>query len=575
MPFAAKKIKPDGVLYWTDDKPPLSLALMLAVQQIAFLGAIMTLPVVLGRAAGLDAPAAAALVQLTMIGAGLGVILQALNRFGIGIGLFAPMHTSSAAFPAALAAVQTGGLALAFGMMSVAGAVQVAFSRAFPQLRAFFPVEIAGLTVFMLGTGLGLVGLEAFMGVGTPFQGDSNLLIVGFVTLTIIVALNVWGKGHFHAFSVFIGLIPGQALAYAFALVPLDAVESIRQAQLFAVPQLGQFGWSVDWQLIPDFVIVGLALSFNSFGVLTIAQRANDAHWKRPDTQGISRGILAEGITNITCSLINSVTQTASGGAVGLSQASGVTSRRVAYVLGALFALLAFFPPVALLWTALSPPVIGAVLMFVGSFIAIGGLKILTSRLLDNRKIIALGLAVIAGIGHDRLLADVGAHPGFLNAALGTSLSVTVTIAVLLNALMRLGSKKKLAHRLDLKDAWSEDLNRLIWHLGHTWNARAEVVARMEHATSELVETLRAHNLIMGELSVDIAVRFDEYQCQLKLTYRGEAFRLPDRRPDPEAIIDDPSAVRDLAGYLIKRLADRVQLRRHGDSVSVTLIFDD
>jgi xanthine permease XanP len=77
MVLTNQRIRPDGIKYWVNDKPPITLALMLAIQQIAFLGAIMTLPVVLGRAAGLDAAGEASLVQLTMITAGIGVVLQA------------------------------------------------------------------------------------------------------------------------------------------------------------------------------------------------------------------------------------------------------------------------------------------------------------------------------------------------------------------------------------------------------------------------------------------------------------------------------------------------------------------
>lgn len=575
MVMTAQHVRPDGIKYWINDKPPITLALMLAIQQIAFLGAIMTLPVVLGRAAGLDAAGEASLVQLTMITAGIGVVLQAWNRYGIGIGLFAPMHTSSAVFPAALAAVQVGGLGLAFGMMTVVGAVQMGISRIFPRIRAYFPVEIAGLTVFMLGSGLGLVGLKNFLGIDTAFQGNNDLFIVGFTTLAIIVGLNVWSKGHFHAFSVFIGLICGQVLAYFLDLVPHDPIDLIEHTGFFAVPSIGQFGWDFDWRLIPEFAIVGIALSFNSFGVLTIAQRANYADWKSPDVEGTSRGIMAEGVTNFLGSFVNSVTQTGSGGAVGLSQASGITSRYVAFVLGVLFIVLAFFPPIAMIWSVLSPAVIGAVLMFVGSFIAIGGLKILTSRLLDNRKTITLGFAVIAGVGADTLLVQVDSIPTFLDAAMATSLSVTVTVAVLLNALMRLGSKKKLSHRLELQENWSEELNRLIWHLGHSWGARPEVVAHLEHATNELIDTLNGHSLIEGKQHVDIAVRFDEYQCELKLSYQGQGFNLPDIRPSPESLIKNPQAVRDMAGYLIRCLADRVKLDVVVDTVNITLIFNE
>ena len=567
-----RAIKPDGIEYWVDDRPPWSLTLMLAFQQVAFLGSVMTLPVVLGRAAGLDLAAEASLVALTMIGAGLGVMLQALNRFGVGIGLFVPMHTSSAAFPTALMAVKTGGLGLAFGMMSVVGFVQICFSRVFPRMRAFFPVEIAGLMVFMLGLGLGLVGLENFLAIGTEFQDNPYTYLVGFSSLAIIIGLNIWGRGHWCSFSVFIGLLGGQLVANMFDLVPGETLAAIQSADYFSVPSIGQFGWSFDWRLIPDFIIVGLVLSLNSFGVLTIAQRANDSNWKRPDVQAISRGILAEGLINIICSFTNSVTQTSSGGAVGLSQASGVTSRVVAFVLGGLFVLLAFFPPVTLMWSALSPPAIGATLMFVASFIAIGGLKILTSRLLDNRKVVTLGLAIVAGLGHDTLLTKVDSIPSFLDAALSTSVSVTVLVAILLNALFRLGSQKKMTHTVMLDGDWGEDVNR---RLGHSWSARPEVVARLEQATNELIDTIYGHKLICGEPLVRISVSFDEYQCQLTLEYQGEGFNLPEQRPDPEELLKNPDAVYDLAGYLVRRLADSVKLECSQKDVRVILVFHE
>lgn len=362
-----RAIRPDGIDYWVDERPPPSLILMVALQQVAFLGAIMTLPVVLARQAGLDMAGAAGLVALTMVGAGIGVILQALNRGGIGIGLFSPLHTSSVAFPAALAAVQMGGLGLAFGMMTVAAVMQMALARFLPRLRALFPVEIAGLIVLILGIGLGLVGLRNFLALDTPQAGDHRILQVGFLTLATIILFNIWGKGRLRAFSVFTGLVVGQALAYWQGLVDAERLGVITQAPLFAVPPIGQFGWAFDWALLPEFLLVGLALSFNCIGVLTIAQRANDAGWKRPDLAGISRGLMAEGLTNVACSLINGVTQTASGGSIGLSLATGVTSRIVGFALGGIFIGLAFFPPIASLWTLLAPPVIGAVLMFIAS----------------------------------------------------------------------------------------------------------------------------------------------------------------------------------------------------------------
>ena len=76
-------IKPDSIEYWVHDRPPFSLSLLMVIQQIAFLGSMMTLPVVIGRAAGLDLAGEANLVALTMLGSGVGVMLQALNRSGV------------------------------------------------------------------------------------------------------------------------------------------------------------------------------------------------------------------------------------------------------------------------------------------------------------------------------------------------------------------------------------------------------------------------------------------------------------------------------------------------------------
>jgi len=579
MARARPPIRPDGVRYWIDERPPWSMSLLLAIQQIAFLGSVMTLPVVLGRAAGLDASAEANLIALTMLAAGVGVMLQALDRYGIGAGLFAPMHTSGAAFPASLAAVQVGGLGLAFGMMSVIGLVQLLVGRLLPGLRALFPVEIAGLTVFILGISLGLVGLESILGTDVSTQGRRasapETYLVGLVTLAVIIGLNAWTKGLGRAFSVFVGLLVGQSLALALDLVPSADLHAIADAAIFAPPQLGQFGWSFDWTLLPDFVIVGLALSFNCFGVLTIAQRANDAGWRSPDIQSVSRGLVAEGLTNVLASVINAVTQTSSGGAVGLSQASGITSRVVAFVLGGLFILLAFFPPITQLWSALAAPVIGAVLMFIGAFVALTGLKILTSRLLDNRKIITLGIALIVGLGQDSLLAGLQAIPSELDSVFATSLSVTVVTAVLLNLLFRIGSKQRLAHEIAITEDWQQHLNQLVWHLGRQWGARPEVVSRLEHASTELIELLLAQGLIASDARIDIATQFDEYHCQLTLNYRGEAVQLSSERPDPETLLERPDAVHQLAGYLIQRLADSVHVVRHDEQVNIQLQFQD
>lgn len=73
------------------------------------------------------------------------------------------------------------------------------------------------------------------------------------------------------ALSVCAGLALGQGLAYLLGILPVDPVKVVSSVSVFAVPVVVKYGWSLDWSLLPDFIIVGIALSFNCFGVMTIA----------------------------------------------------------------------------------------------------------------------------------------------------------------------------------------------------------------------------------------------------------------------------------------------------------------
>ncbi len=571
-----RPLRPDGITYWINERPPWGMTVMVALQQLAFLASIMTLPVLLARQAGLDAAGAAGLVALTMVAAGCGVILQALNRGGIGIGLFSPMHTSAIAFPASIAAVNMGGLDLAFGMMAIAAFVQIAASRLIIRLRPFFPVEIAGLIVLILGLGLGLIGMRAFLALDTPLQGEPRTLLTGLLTLSVIVEVNVWGHGKARTFAVFAGLLVGQIFAVWQGVVNESLMNEISQVPVLALPPIARFGWSFNWEMLPHFVLLGLALSFNCFGVLTVAQRANDSSWKRPDMEGIKRGLLAEGITNALGSLINGVAQTASGGAIGLAQASGVTSRIVAYVLGGLFIALAFFPPFTSFWISLSMPVIGAVLIFVASFIIVGGIKIITSRLLDSRKSITIGLSLIAGMGHELLYIARDSDENIIFSPLSTTVAATLVVAIGLNTLFRLKIHKSVTRKIDMDNKWPQKINEILWHLGHQWGARVEVIRRLNHATYELLDAIQAYKL-MDSFSKELEFRavFDEYLCRIVVVYMGRPLIIPETRPDPHQVFNEVKGAQAMAGFLVDHLADDVRVETRNGECTVTLKFRD
>ncbi len=568
--------KPDNIKYWVYDKPPLPLAVLAAIQQISLLGTIMTLPLVLGRTLGLGIEEQIHLVTLTMISAGVGVILQTMNKRQVGIGLFVPMHTTSAAFPAMAIAAQMGGLGLAFGMLSVVGVVQIIVSRIITRLKELIPVEIAGLAVFVIGIEVGLLGLRSMLGIGTELENNPLNVAVGFSTLAFIVGLTIWAPSIFKTFAVILGLVLGQILAIWLGLVPYEDLAAIANSELFALPPIGDFGWSFNWRLIPDFAIVGIALSLNCFGIMTVAQKSYDASWKRPDIEGVKRGLVAEGITNVVCSLLNGTSQTSSGPAVGLALTSGIVSRIVAYILGGLFIVLAFFPPVPYIWNSLSTAVVGAILVFVGGFITITGLRILMLRLLDSRRTIAIGLAIIGGVGSG-LLARIAEEGAFYFALFSTPLALSLSIAIFLNAVFLINSRKKLTYEIPLGKDWHNQLDKMVWELGGAWGASPETVGRIIHSLNELIDVITGHDLINEDnRKVYLSARFYQSGCTVKINYSGMGFRIVNKPPTPEQMLEDPDSITDLAGYLVRRIADGIKINtsRNG-TTTVTLDFYD
>jgi hypothetical protein len=71
-----------------------------------------------------------------------------------------------------------------------------------------------------------------------------------------------------------------------------------------------------------------------------------------------------------------------------------------------------------------------------------------------------------------------------------------------------------------------------------------------------------------------LSVSFDEFTLIAEIAYDGEPMPLPELRPDRRAILDDPEGTRLLAGWMLRRDADRVQSRSDRSRQFLTFMFD-
>jgi NCS2 family nucleobase:cation symporter-2 len=78
-----------------------------------------------------------------------------------------------------------------------------------------------------------------------------------------------------------------------------------------------------------------------------------------------------------------------------------------------------------------------------------------------------------------------------------------------------------------------------------------------------------ATGLATGDISVDIA--FDEYNLDLDVSYAGQAIELVKTRPDRDTLLNDPTGIAKLSGWLLSQRAERVRVRTDGDRCHLLL----
>lgn len=562
--------KPGDLAFGVDDTPPRSVALGTALQHIGVFGFAVIFPLAVCQAAGASASTAADVISLGLIIAGAATILQALPRGGSGY--LAPTGFHGIYLGPSLLAASSGGLPLVFGMTVFAGAVEAVISRAWYRLRPFMPPELSGLVILLIGLSvvpLGLRDLVAPAG-GRP-AGTATWAVAG-LTLALMVGLNVWSRGYARMFCTLIGTLVGSAAAKLAGLWDAQAVAGVADRGLFEIPGMSHVGWSFEPALVAPFAIAAIAAAANTSANITVYQKLTDAEWVRPDLNSISRGTLADGAAAAASGLAGSFGVATLASSAGIVAATGVASRRIAYTLGALTVALAFFPPFTTAMIGTPAPVVSADILFAAVFILISGMQIITSRMLDARKSIVIGLALSAALAVQIFPAAVTAAPQWLQPLLGSPLVTGTFVAIGLNTLFRIGVRQTVRLTLDAQGDYRQAIDDFFTRHGKTWGARPEIARRAAFGATQLAEALYDAGLPEG--APELEASFDEYNLDVRVTYRGALLALPETRPTDAEIRDTDDGMQRLAGYLLRRNADRVHAAARDGRATVEFHFD-
>ncbi|MFH1640520.1 MAG: solute carrier family 23 protein [Candidatus Omnitrophota bacterium] len=436
--------KPSNLIYGLDDKPPLLVTIILGFQHIFTMSSTLMLPVIIVHEIGGSFLQTQSLVCFSMIAIGIGTVLQCLKRGPVGSGYLCPHLSSPSYLPVSIHAAWLGGLPLMHGMIMVSGVFEAVFSRIIHKLKRLFPTEVSGLVVLMVGVALIPIGASKFMGI--DFPGDPLMprhLLVASLTLVTMIGVNIWSRGKLRLYCVIIGLAVGYLLSFFCGVFSTTDWEHILKAPFFAIPGIGieKFKWSFSWSLLLPFIIVTLCGSLKSVGNITTCQKINDDKFKEPDMQNIGKGLLAEAIGIFSAGLLGGTATDTSSSNIGLSAATGATSRIIGICAGIIYISLAFLPKLTAFVSVMPSPVMGAILIFVTSFVVIAGLQIILTRPLTVRMAFVVGVSFIFGTSLEILPGLYNhVHP-WLRPLLSSSLTFATFLAIALNQIFNLGEK--------------------------------------------------------------------------------------------------------------------------------------
>ncbi|MFZ7273988.1 nucleobase:cation symporter-2 family protein [Avibacterium avium] len=424
----------NNLLYSVEDKPPFGLSLLLAAQHLlAALGGIIAVPLVIGNILKLPTEDTITLVNAALLISGVVTIIQCRGLGPIGIRLPSVMGTSFTFVAAALAiGFSEDGVAGILGASLVGSLVMIIGSFFMPYIRKLFPPVVTGTVVMMIGLSLIPVAVDWFAGGqrnDPNYATPENLMMASFV-LVIVVILVQWGKGIFSAAAIVIGMMTGYVVALALGWVNFDGV---KQAQIFAVPQPLHFGLS-----FPIAGIIGMSIAY----LVTIVESSGNflalGNATKTEITGkhLRGGVLCDGLGSALAAIMSTTPFSSFSQNIGVISLTGVASRYVVALTGALLVLAGLFPVFGALIVSIPLPVLGGAGLMMFAMIIAAGIQMLDSIERSKRNGLIIAISIGCGLAVTTRPELLEKLPHFFKEVLGSGITVGSLLALILNLIL-------------------------------------------------------------------------------------------------------------------------------------------
>lgn len=429
-----------GLIYGLNDRPPLRETIFAALQHLlAIFVAIVTPPLIIAGALGLDTETTSFLVSMSLMVSGVATFIQCKRLGSIGCGLLCIQGTSFSFIGPIISAGLAGGLPAIFGATVAGSVVEMFVSRVLKYARRIITPLVSGIVVTLIGMSLIKVGIVACGGgdMKAPNFGSFENVGIAALVLVLIIIFNRSNNRYLRMGSIVIGLAVGYALSWWLGMVDFGSVQSYGG---FNYPNPFKYGLKFDISSIIGLGLVYLITSIEAYGDITANSLISgepvegDTFMKRAEG-----GILADGFNSMLAGLaFSSFPNSIFAQNNGMIQLTGVASRYVGYFIAAMLVLLGIFPAVGIVFSLMPSPVLGGATLLMFGTVAAAGIRIIASQTINRKATLVMAISFSLGLSVEMVPEILSQLPETMRNIFSSGITTGGLAAIISNLVIRI-----------------------------------------------------------------------------------------------------------------------------------------
>lgn len=399
-------------------------------------GGIVAVPLIIGRAAGLNDGDIGLLIAACLFMGGLATLLQTVGIpfFGSQLPLVQDVSFAGVATMGAIVTAPTGGgINSVFGSVIVASLIGLAITPIFSKIIKYFPPVVTGTVITIIGVSLMPVAANWAMGGNSKAENYGSLPNIGLAaaTLAVVLLLSKLGNAAISRLSILLAMVIGTVIA---VIAGMADFSKVGQGNIAAFPtpfHLGMPTFHVA-AIVSMLIVILVTLVETSADIIAVG----DIVGTKVDSKRLGDGLRADMISSAVAPVFGSFTQSAFAQNVGLVAVTGIKSRWVVAAGGVILVVLGVLPVLGCAVAAVPTPVLGGAGIVLFGTVAASGIRTLaTVNYKNNMNLIVVATSLGFGILPIAAPTFYDHFPSWFATIFHSGISSAAVMAILLNLL--------------------------------------------------------------------------------------------------------------------------------------------